>query len=246
MKFKHLSRVAILGATCLVAAAFAGLSWAGVGPLAVSADAGQTQLKCVKLDVDDQQVCGIMRRGLTGARGPQGRRGLTGAKGKTGATGARGLTGDQGPQGVVGPVGPQGLQGLQGVQGAPGHSIVVSGSQVQETAPTGGSGEQDKVLTPSVAKCPAPSAGTPEAYGGGVTIQKAGAQSTGDVVSIEQHYPGTFNSGSGLVDQLPSAPGSPANTASTTAANAYQGQAVITQLNAGDTVTVQAYVVCGP
>jgi collagen triple helix repeat protein len=240
MKFTHLTRVGVLAGTCLAAASFAGLSWAGVGPLAVTADSGQTQLQCIKLDVDDQQVCGIMRRGPTGSKGAKGRRGLTGSKGKTGAAGSPGLTGVQGPQGGVGQVGPVGPQGLQGVQGAPGHTIVVSGTQIQATAPS--SGTTNTTLTPSVAQCPAPSSGTPEAYGGGVTIQKAGAQSGGDVISIAQHYPGTFSS-STSVTPLPS---SGQGVASTTAANAYEGQAVITELNGGDTVTVQAYVVCGP
>jgi hypothetical protein len=35
-------------------------------------------------------------------------------------------------------------------------------------------------------------------------------------------------------------------TVSSLPANAYQGQAVVTELAGGDTVTMQSYVVCGP
>jgi hypothetical protein len=40
--------------------------------------------------------------------------------------------------------------------------------------------------------------------------------------------------------------GTTAGTASTIAADAYEGQAVVTELAVGDTVTVQAFVICGP
>jgi hypothetical protein len=92
----------------------------------------------------------------------------------------------------------------------------------------------------------------PEAYGGGATIQKTGTEATGDVVTLEQHYIGTLNGG-GTVDPTP-ALGSAAGTVyqpSTTAPvvpppNAYEAQAVVTELAVGDTATVQAFVVCGP
>ena len=239
MKTKQLIRVAGAGGMCLAATAFAGLPWADASPSARVADVGTPQIRCVKLDVDDQPVCGIMRRGPQGSRGV---RGKTGARGATGHVGATGAPGPQGTQGQVGPQGGQGPQGLQGVQGAPGHTVVVAGTQVSETA--GPSGDpQGKQLTPSVAQCPAPSSGTPEAYGGGVQIQKSGSQTTGDVVTIQQHFLGTFVS-STQVNPLPA--GTTPGTVSTTAANAYEGQAVVTQLNAGDNVTVQAFVVCGP
>jgi hypothetical protein len=133
---------------------------------------------------------------------------------------------------------------------------VVAGTQVQETGAqalaaspiTQGEGAE---ITPSVAKCPPPTQPanpqnqpTPEAYGGGVQIQKTGTEATGDVVTVDQHFLGTFNSGTGLVDAIPT--GSVAGTISTTSANAYEGQAVVTELAVGDTVTVQAFVVCGP
>ncbi|MGH7922171.1 MAG: hypothetical protein ACREQM_19865, partial [Candidatus Dormibacteraceae bacterium] len=84
----------------------------------------------------------------------------------------------------------------------------------------------------------------PEAYGGGVQIQKSGTESGGDVVTIQNHYLGTYDSGTGLVDALPA--GTTPNTVSTIAADAYEGQAVVTELAGGDTVTEQAFVVCGP
>jgi hypothetical protein len=247
MKSRHLIRVATVGAVCLGATAFSGLPWADANQSAATAST-KSSTQCIKLDIDDQPVCGIMRVGATGARGARGPRGLTGATGATGPRGLTGLTGPRGPVGLTGATGatgPQGPQGLQGVQGAPGHTVVVAGTQIQETAPSGGTGIQDMTLPESVAQCPSSSTGTPEAYGGGVTIQKSGAKEQGDVISIQQHFPGTYNSSTQLVDQLPAA-GSNPGTASTTAANAYGGQAVITQLNEGDTVTVQTYVICGP
>ena len=242
MKTKHLIRVAALGGVCVAATAFAGLPWADASPHAHVADASGTQLNCVHFDVDDQPVCGIMRRGPHGTRGPRGALGQRGLRGHTGPVGATGPTGPQGVQGGVGPQGDQGPQGLQGVQGAPGHTVVVAGTLVVETAGAGGD-PQGKLLTPTVAQCPAPASGTPEAYGGGVQIQKSGSQPTADVVTIQQHFLGTFVSAT-QVNPLPA--GTTPGTVSTTPANAYEGQAVVTQLNAGDSVTVQAFVVCGP
>jgi hypothetical protein len=195
-------------------------------------------LQCVTFDFMEQTVCGILRQG---PRGLQGRRGKTGQQGKIGPTGPTGPTGPIGATGPIGPTGPTGDTGPQGIQGAPGHTVIVSGTVTQETAPVGGDA-QGTVLTPSVARCPA--GPDPEAYGGGVQIQKSGTESGGDVVTIGQHILGTYNSGTSLVDPLPA--GTTPGTVSTTAADAYQGSAVVTELAGGDTVMVQAYVVCGP
>jgi Collagen triple helix repeat (20 copies) len=234
MKRKYLIRVAGIGATCLAATAMAGLPWADASPSAHVADNDTPLIKCVHFDSDDPTVCGIMRQGPRGPRGPRGYRGF---KGKTGKTGA---AGPQGVQGLVGPQGAQGAQGIQGPQGAPGHTVVVAGSLITETAGAGGVA-QGTVLNPSVATCLAPnvSSTTPEAYGGGVQIQKSGTESAGDVVTIEQQFLGTTTSTNPTSITPPS-------SSPTTAANAYEGEAVVTQLTAGDTVTVQAYVICGP
>lgn len=244
MKFKRLTPIVVPGALCVAVMALTALPGAHASlttpaRTAAASDLGKPQVKCLKFDVDDQLVCGILRRGPQGPRGPKGKTGLTGLVGPQGATGPQG---PQGPVGPVGPVGPQGLQGIQGIQGAPGHTVVVAGTQVVETAPPAGD-PQGKELTASVARCTAP--GDPEAYGGGVQIQKSGSEVGGDVVTLYQHYLGTYNSGTGFVDAVP-AFGSPAGTVSTQAANAYEGQAVVTYLAGGDTVTVQSYVVCGP
>jgi hypothetical protein len=77
-----------------------------------------------------------------------------------------------------------------------------------------------------------------------VQIQKSGSEVGGDVVTLDQHYLGTYNSGTGYVDALPA--GTTPGTVSTQGADAYQGQSVVTYLAAGDTVTVQSYVICGP
>jgi hypothetical protein len=141
---------------------------------------------------------------------------------------------------------------------------VVAGTPVQETGAealtaspiTQGEGAE---ITPSVATCSvgpqsdpsasAASKGDPEAYGGGVQITKTGTEATGDVVTVEQHFLGTY-----VAPVSPGAPpsvtvipsGTTAGTASTIAADAYEGQAVVTELAVGDTVTVQAFVICGP
>jgi hypothetical protein len=246
LKFKRLTRFAALGVACLAATALTGLPWADASSTTArtaATDVGKPLVKCLKFDFDDQQVCGILRQGPRGPRGPKGKTGATGATGPIGATGATGAQGPQGAVGPVGAVGPQGPQGIQGIQGSPGHTVVVAGTQVVEAPPAGGPADpQGTELTPTVARCTAP--GDPEAYGGGVQIQKSGSEVGGDVVTLDQHYLGTYNSGTGFVDALPA--GSTPGTVSTQAANAYEGQAVVTFLAAGDTVTLQSYVVCGP
>jgi hypothetical protein len=224
--------------------ALIGLPWADArsSPAhSAVADAGAPLIKCVHFDFDDQPVCGILRHGPRGARGA---RGKTGRRGLTGPQGATGAQGPQGPIGLTGATGPQGIQGIQGPQGTPGHTVVVAGTVVTTTAPGGGEASGTE-LTPSVASCtsPAVSPADPEAYGGGVQIQKSGTESEGDVVTIDNHFLGTYVNAT-TVDALPS--GTTPGTVSTSAANAYEGQAVVTELAGGDTVTVQAFVVCGP
>jgi hypothetical protein len=245
MKAKHLIRAAVIGAACLAAVALSGLPWASAKPSAATAsDTGKTHLQCVHFDVDDQPVCGILRQGL---RGP---RGLTGKIGPIGPIGPIGATGAQGQQGPVGPIGPQGIQGpqgVQGIQGAPGHTVVVAGTKITENAPAGGE-PLGTELTPTVAQCPAnPAPGnpqaTPEAYGGGVLIQKSGPEEGGDVVTIANHFLGQYVSPT-EVDPLPA--GTAPGTVSSGGADAYEGQAVVTELAGNDQVTVQSYVVCGP
>jgi hypothetical protein len=124
---------------------------------------------------------------------------------------------------------------------------VVAGTKVVQQAPVGGVPEGTE-LPATVARCTDPA--DPEAYGGGVQILKNGTESAGDVVTVDQHFLGTYNSGTGLVDALPA--GTTPGTVSTQAANAYEAQAVVTELAGGttptngDSVTVQSYVVCGP
>jgi hypothetical protein len=266
MKFKSLISIVGLGALCAAAGALIGLPWASANPTTPSAvlassDTGKPLVQCLTFDADDPLVCGILRRGPRGPRGNVGKtgpQGLTGAQGLTGpqgATGPQGPQGPTGPQGLTGPQGIQGIQGIQGAQGAPGPTVVVAGNPVTETgaealsaAPiTGGEGAP---VGPTIAQCPAVTAtlDDPEAYGGGVQIQKTGTEATGDVVTLEQHFAGTYVPASGgtaaSVTPLPA--GTTAGTISTTPANAYEGQAVVTELAVGDSVTAQAFVVCGP
>lgn len=238
MSSRYVVRVLVVVGACLATVAFAGLPWADASPQARVADsgAGVTTLPCLHFDADDPPVCDIR------LKGPRGRRGLRGRRGQQGATGPQGPVGAQGVQGPTGPVGATGPQGIQGVQGTPGHSVVVAGTLQTVTAPAGGEPEGFQIPA-TVAQCPSAASGTPEAYGGGVQIQKSGAESGGDVITIQQQYLGTYSSGS--VTPLPAA-GSMAGTASTQAANAFEGQAVVTELAGGDTVNVQSFVVCGP
>jgi Collagen triple helix repeat (20 copies) len=266
MKFKRLIRVLAFGAACAAVGALSGLPWADANSTptpvhaAAASDTGTPLIQCLRFDADDPSVCGILRQGPRGPRGKVGKTGPQGLTGPQGATGPQGIQGPTGPVGATGPQGIQGNQGIQGVQGAGGPTVVVAGTPEVETgaqalaaAPiTGGEGA---TVSPSVAKCPAPPTTAsqpdyPEAYGGGVTIQKTGTEATGDVVTLEQHYLGSYDNGT--VDPVP-ALGSAAGTVSPTtsppnppAINAYEGQAVVTELAVGDSVTVQAFVVCGP
>jgi hypothetical protein len=101
-------------------------------------------------------------------------------------------------------------------------------------------------LTPSVARCPT-SGPDQEAYDGGVNIittnPSAPGAPTHDVVGIESSFPGLY-AGPTEVDPLPL--NAPPGTASTMAGNAYEAQAVLTNVHSLDQVTVQAYVDCGP
>jgi Collagen triple helix repeat (20 copies) len=255
MKTKYLTRVGVVAGVFVAATALSGLPWADASPRAVVADAGGSASEkpvatCVRFDNGEGPVCGIMLRGPRGAKGARGPIGKTGPVGLMGPQGIQGPQGVQGPQGIQGNQGAVGPTGPQGIQGAPGHTVVVAGTVVKETAPP--QGEQNTELTPSVAQCPSSGSpnSTPEAYGGGVQIQKSGSESGGDVVTIEQHYLGTYVN-STTVNALP--PGTNPGDISNQAANAYLGQAVITELGGsgknnvpGDTVTVQSFVVCGP
>lgn len=240
MKFKFLIRAVAVGGACLAAVALTGLPFASARTGAHVADAGvgEAHHKCFTFDFGEGPVCTVILKGPRGAKGQRGKTGPIGLTGPQGAVGPQGVQGPVGPQGNVGPTGPT---GPQGIQGAPGHTVVVAGTLTTLTAPSGGT-PQGTALQPSVARCTVPA--DPEAYGGGVQIQRSGTHSGGDVVTIAQHYLGNYNSGTGQVDAIPA--GTTPGTVSSTAANAYEGQAVVTQLSQTDTVTVQAFVVCGP
>jgi hypothetical protein len=253
MKSRHILRLAALAGAGLTAAAFAGLSLADARPQASAATAANRPL-CVRFDTDDPQLQCIKPA-------PRGRRGLRGAVGRRGPTGPVGPVGLTGPVGVVGPlgpIGPQGFQGkrgilgLKGIQGPPGafvnpggtdpggSTVIVVGTKIgpivfQNNAP--GTGTE---LIPSVARCP--TAGPDqEAFDGGAIITTS---STKDVVGLESSFPGLY-AGQTEVDPLPLGGATP-GAVSAQPANAYEAQAVVTEVQAGDNVIVQAYVVCGP
>jgi hypothetical protein len=258
MKTRHLIRIAALAGVCLVGAgfagaAFAGLPWAGARAHAAAARTRHAGDLCVTFDSDDQPAC--LGRGPRGQRGPHGPRGLIGRTGAIGPVGLIGSVGAVGPQGPVGPSGPRGIQGIQGIQGPPGaftaggsdpggNTVVVLGSKLGPITITNGP-DTGTELTPVVARCP--TAGPDrEAYDGGAIITTAHPNQPGptnDVVGLENSFPGLYN-GPTEVDPLPI--GATPGAVSAQPANAYEAQAVITQIQSLDNVTVQAYVVCGP
>jgi hypothetical protein len=246
MSVKRLIAVALASGGALAALALAGLPWAQASERASTRASGTP---CFQLAAEAGFCFGPGPQGARGARGARGPSGRHGANGLTGSTGPIGATG---PTGLRGPVGPLGLQGITGVQGPPGvfasggddpgyHTITVVGSKIGPIPSASGS-MMGVELTPSVARCPSGGPDT-EAIDGGLTITLAGASRAADVVAPENSYPGIFISQT-EVDPLPE--GSTPGAISTEPANAYEGQAIVTQLSFGDSVTVQAYVVCGP
>jgi len=242
MTHHRLIRVLALGAAIGVGAlAQTPVASATVLPKAMAAETGGSLVNCIRFDIDDQPVCGVLGktgpkgpagpRGRTGARGPRGYRGFPGAvgpAGATGATGATGTTGVPGPTGATGAVGPQGAQGIAGL---PNGTEVIDGN----SAPFSYSGGPSPIgdTTTSVADCPVTGTDV-EAYGGGGEIT-ANDQNAKDVVELQSSFPGTANGGS--VTPV---------TGADSPANAWQATAIISSLASGDNGTVQAYVICGP
>jgi collagen triple helix repeat protein len=254
MRSKSLIRITACVAACLAGTAFAGLPWADASSQALTGKAGHAGVLCLRFDVDDQPGC----LGL-GPRGQHGSRGLRGATGLRGVTGPVGLVGPLGAVGALGPIGPQGARGMQGIQGIQGptgafgpdasnptgHTVIVLGNKIGPIPFPSGPATGTE-LTPSVARCPV-SGPDREAYDGGARIITSDpnnpGQPTGDVVGLESSFPGLY-AGQTQVDPLPlgSRPGGVSNQA----ANAYEAQAVVSEVHSGDNVTVQSYVVCGP
>lgn len=257
MSARHLIRIGGLIAASLATVAFAGLPWADASskPRFVS---GRVHGKyCTQYDADDAVAClpygprgKTGRQGARGARGPIGLVGVVGVIGPVGALGPQGLQGPQGPVGPTGPTGPSGAfvqasPGIPAGSDSGGNTIVVVGKMIGPIFPNG-QVTGTEINPPAVARCPT-SGPDQSAYDGGALVSTSNpanpGQLTGDVVGLESSYPGLFVSQS-QVDPLPlgSAPGGVSNVS----ANAYEAQAVITEMNPGDSVSVQAYVVCGP
>jgi hypothetical protein len=267
MSSNRLIRIATPLSVCLAVAVFAGVSLAQAGSRDKShatkarATASSGRL-CLRYDSDDTPQCltkfgprgkqGL--RGPTGRRGPQGVVGPVGATGPVGAVGARGATGAQGIQGIQGIQGPTGSLGVfcespqipqcdaNGYD--PGGSTVsVLGTEITASFPSGP--DTGTELPPSVARCPN-SGVDREAYDGGaiiITENQLNQVTKDDVVGLESSFPGLYVSQT-EVDPLPI--GAQAGAVSIQAANAYEAQAVISEMQSGDNVSVQAYVVCGP
>jgi hypothetical protein len=265
MLLKRVKYAVPLG-VAVVVGALAGLPAASAKSAhTAAADTGKSLINCLRFDIDDQLVCGILKvgpRGPKGARGPfgpigpigpqgvpgplgpvgpqgvQGPPGPTGAKGDTGATGHPGQTGGQGPVGPIGPQGARGFTGPQGPQGTPGATVVVQGNQrifTQSQSAPSSTGQEFF----SIARCP--SSGDTAAYGGGGVIQKSGNNAGSDVVVLESSFPGVFQ-GTGELSPFVAS----SNPNQGVPDNAYEAKAVVSQLTPGDSFSLQAYVVCGP
>gem|GEM_PF-3370929 len=255
---RQLVRIGMAAAVCVAASAFAGLPWAdassqGSKHVGAHPPAPRGWL-CVRDDGDDTPGC--LPPGPRGPRGLRGRRGPAGPRGAVGAVGPVGPVGAVGPQGATGARGIQGIQGIQGPPGAfasggsdpGGHTVIVLGTKIGPIPFPNGPATGTE-LTPSVARCPT-SGIDQEAYGGGATVITANPNNTStpppptnDVVGLESSYPGLY-AGPTEVDPLPL--GGKPGAVSQEAANAYEVQAVITDMHSGDNLTVQAYVICGP
>ena len=253
MTSTRLFRIAASLGASLAVAALAGLSWADAGSRPATAAASSHRRLCVRYDSDDTPQCLTRigppgrrgQRGLTGRRGPQGPVGPVGATGPVGAIGARGATGAQGIQGIQGIQGPTGSPGVFDATGYDpgGSTVAVLGTQITASFPSGP--DTGTELPPSVARCPN-SGVDREAYDGGAIINtknQMNQPSSGDVVGLESSFPGLYVSQT-EVDPLPI--GAQAGAVSIQAANAYEAQAVISEMQSGDNVSVQAYVICGP
>ncbi len=241
-------RATTLIAGCVAVAVAGGVSYAATGGFRGSADSasGGKLYACVTAPhktlhlSSARATCPNGQRKISwnirGERGPNGQRGPQGNTGPHGVQGATGAPGSQGAKGDTGATGTQGPTGATGPQGAPSPTTVVAGTKIGPFTSTNGTyfGTQ---LTPSVAKCPVAT----EAYGGGAIITKAGPNTTADVVSIEDSFPGNYISQT-EVDPLVTTPGQ----SSTQPADAYEAIAIISSLANGDNVTLQAYAVCGP
>jgi hypothetical protein len=256
MRSKNTIRLTVVVAALAVAATLATAPAGAKSFLPVGFGPSWHIGKCLRFDWDDPIVCGLLHRGDRGARGAKGSVGdqgapgvvgFTGAPGTRGVPGVHGLVGDQGPVGDTGQAGLRGIQGIQGVQGPNGtfvgggasaHTVTVLGSKIGPIFSA--SGPMTGIeLTPSVAKCPVAGVNT-EAYDGGVTISTTGST---DIVTLENSYPGIYVNQT-EVDPLPS--GSVPGAVSSQPANAYEVQAVVTQLATNDQATIQSYVICGP
>lgn len=233
--FRVLALGAVVGAGALAQSPVASAS---ALPKAMAAETGGSLLNCIRFDIDDQPVCGVLGKtgprgprgtaGATGRRGPRGYRGFTGPAGATGATGAAGPTGATGATGTPGATG---ATGPQGIAGLPNGTEVIDGN----SAPFSYSGGPSPIgnSTTSVADCPVTGTDV-EAYGGGGQIT-TNDQNAKDVVTLQSSFPGTANGGSVTPVTGPDSP-----------ANAWQATSVISSLASGDNGTIQAYVICGP
>jgi hypothetical protein len=252
MSLKQVRYAVSLVAVC-AAGALIGLPGASAKSVRVAVDPGKPLVSCLRFDVDDKLVCGILRVGPRGPKGatgpiglqgipgplgpvgPQGIQGTVGPKGDTGVAGPTGQRGPIGPIGLTGSTGSQGAQGLtgpQGPQGTPGPPTVVQGSVIgpitqSQNAPvlTG----QDSFY--SIAACTQPP--NTVAYGGGGIISKTGAA---DIITLESSFPGRL-AGPGS-ELTPFTSGQPDN--------AYEAKAVVSSLSNQNSFTLRAYVICGP
>jgi hypothetical protein len=179
--------------------------------------------------------------GQVGPQGKAGKNGATGPAGAQGAPGVQGLTGTVGPAGATGATGAVGQTGATGATGATGVAGPTGPANTEEVEGplitiTGGSNSTGETAVSTAGCDHAVNGANVEAYGGGVNIVTHPSTSTTDEVSVQSSFGGTGETGTEIVN----APAAGAG------ADAWTGIALVNRLLAGDTATVQAYVICGP
>ena len=178
--------------------------------------------------------CSAMRQGPTGPTGPTGD---TGPIGPTGATGPTGLQGDPGPTGLQGDQGPMGPQGDPGPTGATGPAVTASSMSALNT--TG-------------ATIAVEAAGTPVALPNNHNLGGFIVNATNEVFSAPETgiYLVSYNislNAAALVSSQVLLNGAvmAGTTVSPTAQVSTLSATVITNLTAGDTLTLQLFNTAG-
>ena len=140
MSLKRVKYAVPLGAA-IVVGALSGLPGASAKTAHIAAaDPGKPLIKCLRFDVDDKLVCGILKPGPRGAKGATGATGAPAPSVRSGRSAPRARSVPSVPQGTQGPAGPTGATGADGAIGPRG--------PIGPTGATGGTGPRDRRASP--------------------------------------------------------------------------------------------------